>query len=135
MAGKLAYIIFLDEGAHVEHPIVIPPVTPPTSPGVPTHPIVLPGDPSWPADTQPPLVDPGYGYPEKPVDPGYGVPVTGMPHPEHPIYFPSDPPPPPESGVKPPPPEGGWGYHSDYGWGYFPGTGGTAGPKGGRRNR
>lgn len=82
-------------------PIYPEPVPP--SPGVPTHPIVLPGDPSW-----------------------------GDPHPEHPIVLPPPnlPTEPPAGGVgKPPPPEGGWGYHPDYGWGYFPGTGPYPGPK------
>lgn len=82
------------------------PIIPDKPPGVPTHPIVLPGDPSW-----------------------------GDPHPEHPIVIPKPPtePPlePPVDGgeiTKPPPPDGGWGYSPDYGWGYFPGKG-AAGPK------
>jgi hypothetical protein len=68
-------------------------------------------------------VDPGWGYPERPVDPAYGIPITGRPHPEHPIYFPPvlTPPDPPAGGTKPPPEgEGGWGFY-DGRWGYFPG--------------
>jgi hypothetical protein len=75
-------------------------------------------------------------------------PPADQPHPEHPIVLPPAPPgepthpivlpePPTEvppdvptdpSIVKPPPPGGGWGWSPEYGWGYFPGTGG-AGPK------
>jgi len=37
---------------------------------------------------------------------------------------------PPTEGVKPPPPGGGWGYHPEYGLGYFPGGGGKPQPPG-----
>ena len=53
-----------------------------------------------------------------PIEPG-GPPV----HPEHPIAYP-----PPPEGNKPPPPGGGWGYSSEYGWGYFP-MGSSPSPK------
>ena len=70
-------------------------------PNVPAHPIVIP-----------------------PAAPGV---------PTHPIVLPEPPTEPPEiptvpSEPKPPPPGGGWGWSPEYGWGYFPGTGG-AGPK------
>jgi hypothetical protein len=80
------------------------PITPP--PAKPTHPIVLPGDPSWGSD----------------------------PHPTHPIVLPDPPVEPPtgeadEDGfIKPPPENGGWAYHEDHGWLYSPGPG-AAGPK------
>jgi len=80
------------------------------APPQPTHPIVLP-----------------------PVEPG-GPPVTIWPspgHPSHPIVLPPLPEAPPdtgEGGGKPPPADGGWGFHPEYGWGYFPV--GTPGPKG-----
>lgn len=69
----------------------------------PEHPIVLPPDPGWPG---------------------------GEPHPEHPIVLPPpNMPGPPEGGAgKPPPPGGGWGWHPEYGWGYFPGSGGKPQP-------
>lgn len=77
------------------------PILPPASPGVPTHPIMLPGMPGW-----------------------------GDPHPAHPIVVPEPPtePPPDQGTVKPPPPGGGWGWHPDYGWGYFPMGGGKPQP-------
>lgn len=88
------------------------PIYPPEaggSPGVPTHPIVLPGDPSW-----------GDPHPEHPI-----VMPPSDAHPEHPIVIP--PPGEPPTGepgddgfVKPPPEGGGWGYHATYGWMYDP---------------
>ena len=76
-------------------------------------------------------------------------PPGDQPHPEHPIFLPPgwenpvppDPPidvtppdPTPPGGtpnedgfVKPPPANGGWAFHEDNGWGYFPASG--AGPK------
>jgi hypothetical protein len=57
------------------------------------------------------------------------------PFPTIPIVIPPPPPPSPEAppeGSKPPPSTGGWGYSPEYGWGFFPGTGGTAGPKKGK---
>lgn len=68
---------------------------------------------------------PGYGLP-----PSYGIwPSPG--HPAHPIVIPpptEGPQPPADGMAKPPPPNGGWGYSTEYGWGYFPGSQG-AGPK------
>jgi hypothetical protein len=109
------------------------------SPGHPAHPIAPGGQPPgyW-GGVAPPYPDQGLpGQPPSPahpiVLPPYlpgGPPVTIWPnpvHPAHPIVIPAPPANPPE-GVKPPPEYGGWGYHPDYGWGYFPG--GTAvGPK------
>lgn len=80
--------------------------------------------------------------------PGWGLPGD-QPRPEHPIFYPpgiwgpNDPRPtppihippmptePPEDPgmVKPPPADGGWGWHPEYGWGYFPGPN-NSGPKG-----
>jgi hypothetical protein len=74
----------------------------PLPPGTPAHPIVLP--PAPPGEPTHPIVLP-----------------------EPPEIEPPDPPSDP-SIVKPPPPGGGWGWSPEYGWGYFPGTGG-AGPK------
>ena len=68
----------------------------------PAHPIVLP--PAAPGEPTHPIVLP-----------------------EPPEVSPPDPPMVP-SEPKPPPPGGGWGWSPDYGWGYFPGSGG-AGPK------
>jgi hypothetical protein len=58
------------------------------------------------------------------------VPPGGYPHPEHPIVLPPvdpQPPEPPDTGapdsdgwLKPPPPDGGWAFHAEYGWCYFP---------------
>lgn len=98
-------------------------------------------------------VDPGYGISIErpahpiapggglPVDPGYGIPITGRPshpiyypglRPEHPIVIPPPPEQPPtDPGTpKPPPADGGWGWHPEYGWGYFPGGGGKPQPPG-----
>jgi hypothetical protein len=76
------------------------PVVPPEMPGVP------PGVPTHPIVLPPP------GTPTHPI-------VIPEPPPEMPTV-PSEP--------KPPPPGGGWGWHPDYGWGYFPGPG-QPGPK------
>lgn len=83
------------------------PIIPPGQPGGgglhPSHPIALPGDPWW-----------------------------GDPHPAHPIVLPPNitPPDPPQnpSEPKPPPADGGWGWHPEYGWGYFPMQGGKPQP-------
>lgn len=82
-------------------PIIPPGGGQPPSPGVPTHPIMLPGMPGW-----------------------------GDPHPAHPISLPQPPTEPPSnpSEPKPPPPGGGWGWHPEYGWGYFPMQGGKPQP-------
>jgi hypothetical protein len=91
----------------VSHPIVLPP--PPSSPGHPSHPIVIPpGEPGYPSH---PIVLP--------------PPTPGVP--THPIALPPEPPP-GEVGVKPPPETGGWAYVAQWGWGYFPPQG-DAGPK------
>src|SRR5262245_61530061 len=42
---------------------------------------------------------------------------------------PTEPPPNPEE-PKPPPPNGGWSWHPEYGWGYFPMQGGKPQPPG-----
>lgn len=76
-----------------------PPIPPGEGLPHPSHPIVLPGDPSW-----------------------------GDPHPAHPIELPPVDVSPPEmipSDPKPPPSDGGWGWSPTYGWGYFPGSGGA----------
>ena len=69
---------------------------------------------------------PGYGLPEPP--PGIWGPTD--PRPSHPIVIPRPPVDPPEQPTqpKPPPDGGGWGWHPDYGWGYFPMTGGKPQP-------
>lgn len=70
---------------------------------------------------EPPQRPPGY--------PAHPIYLPGA-HPEHPIVIPpppTDPPQPPTEG-KPPPPGGGWGWHPEYGWGYFPGSGGKPQP-------
>jgi hypothetical protein len=66
----------------------------------------------------PPYVDIAPPYPQAP-----GVPT-------HPIVIPPPPTDPPENPEqpKPPPPDGGWGWHPQYGWGYFPGGGGKPQP-------
>lgn len=105
-------------------PIIPPGTSPPVvwpGPG-PSHPIVLPGDPSWGGGGQPP---PSGAHPSHPIYyPGA--------HPEHPIVIPEPPtePPDPPDEVKPPPEDGGWGWHPDYGWGYFPMGGGKPQPPG-----
>lgn len=70
VAGDIYLATKIDTAAHPEHPIVIPPDKPPVSPGVPTHPIALPGDPWWGADLHPehPIVIPPEGE-TPPVDP------------------------------------------------------------------
>lgn len=57
---------------------------------------------------------------------------SNEPFPTPPIYLPEPPPDPPTnpSEPKPPPPGGGWGWHPEYGWGYFPMTGGKPQPPG-----
>jgi|SRR6516164_1656948 hypothetical protein len=86
-----------------------------------------------PIEGQPPAGGPP-GEPTHPI-----VPPGGYPHPEHPIANPPpvDPPVPPEippgdgdpatGFIKAPPASGGWGFHEDLGWVYYPGSGG--GPK------
>lgn len=118
MAGFLAYIMPVDQGAHPdnslpgqppgiwpggkpEHPIVLP--IPPDSiwPGVPAHPIYIPVYPAHPI-----VIPPGSLAPGVPAHPIYLPPVIwpspGHPahpivlppgiidgtHPEHPIYLP-----------------------------------------------
>lgn len=112
-------------------------------------PIYPPGQPPgiWgPNDPRPtpPIYWPGFpggggggggqpGHPEHPIwgppgsnfpgGPGY-PPVAGHPLPEPPEGLPDN-----DGFVKPPPPSGGWSYHQEYGWGYYP-AGSAAGPKG-----
>lgn len=71
---------------------IIPPAQPPTSPGVPTHPIALPGDPWWGDSLKPshPIMLPG--MPGWPSDPPPQIPPPGSPpvmipgsQPVHPI--------------------------------------------------
>lgn len=140
--------------AHPEHPIVIVPPGA-ISPGVPTHPIVIPIPPSdahpeHPIVIVPPdLVSPGVPAHPIVIPLPPDMPPSGA-HPEHPIVIippdtvspgvPAHPiviPPPPDmtpdvptspGGIKPPPAQGGWGFHPIYGWGYFPGPG-EPGPK------
>jgi|SRR6516225_9312717 hypothetical protein len=72
---------------------------------------------------EPPVpVDP----PTVPVFPAHPIVLPPL-HPEHPIVLPPTPPDVPivPSDPKPPPPGGGWGWSPDYGWGYFPGSGGA----------
>jgi hypothetical protein len=82
------------------------PIIPGSPPGHPAFPIA-----GWP----------GSGFPDKP-----GYPPTV----EHPIVIPPAPTTPPEDAtiVKPPPPGGGWAWSPDYGWGYFPMSGGKPHP-------
>lgn len=70
--------------------------------------------------------------------PGIWGPTDPRPTPPIPIYpggtpdppgIPTEPPPNPET-PKPPPPGGGWGWHPEYGWGYFPMQGGKPQPPG-----
>ena len=85
---------------------------------------VVPGAPPgiWgPTDPRP-----GYGLPgEPPVIWG-----PGDPRPTPPIHIPKPPTDPPIDPTvpKPPPEGGGWGWHPEYGWGYFPMTGGKPHP-------
>jgi hypothetical protein len=93
---------------------------PPWWPGHPEHPIppVVGGGPIYPPT--PPWWP---GHPEHPIPPVVGGgPILPDPPPEFPD--------PPDGMVKDPPPEGGWGYNTQYGWGYFPGTSLVPGPKG-----
>lgn len=87
------------------------PIIPPDKPG---HP---PGYPAFPI-----AGPPGVDFPDKP---GYPPTIGGGPI----IPPPIEPPPNPET-PKPPPPGGGWGWHPEYGWGYFPMTGGKPQPPG-----
>lgn len=84
--GQLAWIKFIDTtGAHPEHPIVIPPITPPSD-GTPTHPIVIPSPPLLP--THPIVIPPGSvgGDPPYPAHPIVIPPEIWRPvFPEHPI--------------------------------------------------
>ena len=61
--------------------------------------------------------------------PGPQPPTGGGEHPSHPIELPPPQIPPPEGPpdengfIKPPPQDGGWAYHSEYGWGMYPAPG------------
>jgi hypothetical protein len=94
----------------------------------------LPGQPPgiWPSPGHPDQglppggvgVWPGPGYPSHPISPG-GGPSQGPGFPTHPIVIPpTEPPPigePDEDGfIKPPPASGGWAYHEDYAWLFYP---------------
>lgn len=123
---------------------IIPPDQPPPGGGGPVDPgygqpappdVIWggrpPGGGGWPGWGPPPAWWPGA--------PSHPIPPTIWPnpgHPAHPIVIPPTPiDPPPDSGnggsgegpVKPPPATGGWGYWTEYGWGFFPA--GSAGPK------
>jgi hypothetical protein len=91
-----------------------PIIPPPTMPGFPAFPIVLP------PDAFPPGQAPGApeGYPPY----IWGAPIVPITPPDIPINVP------PEG--KPPPPNGGWGWHPVWGWGWFPGGGGKPRPPG-----
>jgi hypothetical protein len=93
--GQLAYILFVDQTAHPEHPIA--PGGPPPgiwpSPGYPAHPIAPGGAPPWVSHPIPPTVWPN------PPGPGIWPPGSGIDMPTHPIYIPV--PPPPDSGLSP----------------------------------
>lgn len=96
------------------------------------------GGPSLPTPQppqQPPLhpqfpinLPPGTGWlPGGPSAPGGYPPSIGG----GPIIPPPPTDPPPNSDTpKPPPPGGGWGWHPEYGWGYFPMVGGKPQPPG-----
>lgn len=86
------------------------------------------GGPMPPGPGQPPGI---WGGPIDPY-PDHGLPGP-QPHPEHPIVLPPEGPPPTggadnDGFIKPPPASGGWAFHENYGWGYYPGNN-TAGPK------
>lgn len=95
-----------------------------------------PGDPPgiWGGPIDP---YPDHGLPQ-PRPPGDGIWGPNDPRPTPPIAnVPGLPPttdPPPEGPaddngfIKPPPPQGGWAYHEQYSWGYYPAPG-QAGPK------
>lgn len=89
----------------------------PVSPGTPTHPIVLPGDPSW-----------GDPHPEHPIviiPPGA---IDGE-HPEHPIFLPVYPSHPIELPPEQPADPGfQWVYTDEYGWVMDPVGGGKPRP-------
>lgn len=72
-----------------------------------------PGQPPqiWGGPYYPPIASTGPGFPTNPIV----IPRPPQPFPE-----------PPAEGNKPPPDSGGWGYSSEYGWGYFPMAGGPA---------
>lgn len=66
--------VYIDEGEHPSHPIVIPPdIVPPGEPVYPSHPIYLPGTPTHPI-YNPPYPDQGLPgqppYPAHPIAPG-----------------------------------------------------------------
>jgi hypothetical protein len=89
---------------------------PPVISGGPIDPYPDAGLP-MPQPPRPPVISGG------PIDP---YPDAGLPLPQPPNGGQ-----PPEGGAdKPPPDGGGWGYWSEYGWGYFP-KATEAGPKGG----
>jgi hypothetical protein len=106
-AGRAA--TFLGEMSYTDLSVGGGPIFPPPGggpPGAPIHPIWGP---------------PGIDFPDRP---GY-PPVAGHPLPPIPPDPPSNP-----GEPKPPPPGGGWGWHPEYGWGYFPMGGGKPQPPG-----
>jgi hypothetical protein len=103
------------------------------SPGGPYPDQGLPGQPPgiWPSPGHPDQglppggvgVWPSPGHPAHPIyNPPY--PSQGPGFPTHPIAPPTEPPPtgePDEDGfIKAPPASGGWAYHEDYAWLYYP---------------
>lgn len=113
------------------------PIIPPEPPlgiwgpgsGLPTPPIpIYPGGtPNPPGTWGPTDPRPGWGLPG---GGGEGIWGPNDPRPTPPIHIPRPPVDPPDNPdfIKPPPPDGGWGWHPEYGWGYFPGTS-NPGPK------
>lgn len=73
---------------------------------------------------------PGDVKPPEDKPPGiWGGPID--PYPGHPLPEPPKPPtgtPDSDGFIKPPPADGGWAYHKDYAWGYYPKPG-QSGPK------
>lgn len=61
-------------------------------------------------------------FPTPPIANVPGLPPTIDPPPVNPPDNPTE--------GKPPPPGGGWGWHPEYGWGYFPMGGGKPQPPG-----
>lgn len=104
-------------------------------PGGPGKPPGIWGGGNVPMPTPPIANVPGApGYNPNPPSVWPNPPEGIAPHPEHPIVIPPSEPPsggtPDDDGfLKPPPPNGGWAFHQDYHWGYYPKPG-EAGPKG-----
>ena len=121
--------VLYDKLSRTTRPVVLIGEASLTGLGVGGGPIV-PGDPPgiWgPTDPRPshPINLPPW-YPGDP--PGIWGPTD--PRPSHPIVIPKPPTDPPATPTepKPPPADGGWGWHPEYGWGFFPMTGGKPNP-------